>query len=418
MPVKDYIWETHVAGDEVGNSLVDWGKCIIFAGLNQDSMRHFRIENLGPIGSVDLELGDLTFCVGPQASGKSIALETLKLVEDRDSVIETLDRYNYILGHDAKKILNVYYGEGMSGLWRSDTRVSLDDKELTLAKLSKISSGKESSVFYVPAQRIVCMGDGYPKFFSDFSFTTPYVLREFTETLRTFFQFGLANKDTIFPIKERLKTILKQSFDKSIFHQGEVVMSEVAGQKKMLLSVDGMHVPFMAWSAGQKEFMPLLLAFYCLSGPPSKVVKRDKYRMVIVEEPEMGLHPKAIISVLLQICELIASGYQVIVSTHSSIFIEFAWAFNTLKGDSLDFHQALCAIFEVDDDSPVGKMLKKLSSKTIKTFFFSREGSPAKVYTKDISTLDVLSDTPYLADWGGISEFATRVNDVVAEYHG
>lgn len=380
-------------------------------------MKHLKIENFGPIGCVDIELGDLTFFVGPQASGKSITLETLKLIEDRDSIIETLDRYNYILGHNTKKILNVYFGEGMDGMWRDNTHIELDDRNLTLAKLSKNSAKKESTVFYVPAQRIVCMGDGYPKFFSDFSFTTPYVLREFTETLRTFVQFGLANKDIIFPIKERLKNIQKQSFDKSIFHKGEVIIDEVAGQNKMLLSIDGMKIPFMAWSAGQKEFMPLLLAFYCLSGPPSKVVKRDRYITVIIEEPEMGLHPKAIISVLLQICELIVSGYQVIVSTHSSIFIEYAWAFNTLQNNSVNFHEALCALFQVKADSSVGKMLKKLETKSIKTFFYSRQGNPSKVCAKDISTLDVASDEPALSEWGGISEFSTRVNNVVSEYY-
>lgn len=379
-------------------------------------MKHFKIQNLGPIRNVDIDFGDLTFFVGPQASGKSITLEALKLIQDRDSIIETLDRYNYILGHNAKKILNVYFGEGMDGVWRADTSIVLDDKDLTLPKLSKNTSGKESSVFYVPAQRIVCMGDGYPKFFSDFSFTTPYVLREFTETLRTFVQFGLANKRVIFPIRERLKDSQKTSFDQSIFHHGEVIMSEVAGQKKMLLSVDSMNIPFMAWSAGQKEFMPLLLAFYCLSGSPSKVVKRDRYTTVIIEEPEMGLHPKAIISVLLQICELITGGYKVIVSTHSPIFIEYAWAFNTLK-NCPNFHKALCDLFQVETDSSVGRMLKQMNDKQVKTYYFSRGGIREKVTSKDISTLDVASEEPALSEWGGISEFSTRVNNVVSEYY-
>ncbi len=380
-------------------------------------MQHLKIKNLGPIGKVDVELGDLTFFVGPQASGKSIALEALKLIEDRDSIIETLDRYNYILGHNAKRILNVYFGEGMEALWEEHTRVELDGRILSLKNLIKNSSGKESSVFYIPAQRIVCMGDGYPKFFSDFSFTTPYVLREFTETLRTFLQFRMGDKDVIFPINERLKKIQKQSFENSIFHKGEVVMDEVAGQKKMLLAVGGMKIPFMAWSAGQKEFMPLLLGFYCLSGSPSMVVKRNRYTTVIIEEPEMGLHPKAILSVLLQICELIESGYKVIVSTHSSIFIEFAWAFNTLQNNCNRFHEALCAIFQVSPDSSVGKMLTGIVDKSVKTYFFSRNNESGKVFTRDISTLDVGSEDLDLSEWGGISEFSTRVNDVVSEFY-
>lgn len=380
-------------------------------------MKHLEIQNLGPIGNLDINLGDLTFLVGPQASGKSLALESLKLLVDRDSIIETLDRYNYIIGHNSKRILNVYYGEGMESMWKSDTIIRLDDKELTISNLSKSPSDKEASVFYVPAQRIVCMGDGFPKFFSDFSFTTPYVLREFTETLRTFVQFGLGDKEKIFPIKERFKNLQKKLFDKNIFHNGEVVMAEVSGQKKMLLSVDGMRIPFMAWSTGQKEFMPLLLAFYCLSGPPSKVVKRDHYSTIIIEEPEMGLHPKAIVSVLLQIIELmVESGYRVIISTHSSIFMEFAWAFNTLKGHTNDLHLALCEMFEVSPNSSVGRMLKGMEDKSIKSYFFSRQKDDGKVDTQEISSLDVMADELYLSEWGGLAEFSSRMNTIVSEF--
>ncbi len=380
-------------------------------------MKQLKIQNLGPIGNADIELGDLTFFVGPQASGKSLALESLKLIEDRDSVIETLDRYNYIIGHNAKRILNVYFGEGMEGIWKGNTVLKLDDKELTLENLSDKSSGKEAKVFYVPAQRIVCMGDGFPKFFSDFSFTTPYVLREFTETLRTFVQFGLGGREKVFPIKDEFRNLQMKSFDTTIFHDGEVVMDEVSGQKKMLLSIDGMKIPFMAWSTGQKEFMPLLLAFYCLSDSPSKVIKRDGYSTVIIEEPEMGLHPRAIVSVLLQIIELmIGAGYQVIVSTHSSIFLEFAWAFNTLKGHTHRLHEAICDMFEVAPESSIGQMLRKMGEKSVKTYYFSRNGDNGKVESMDISTLDVMSEELALSEWGGISEFASRLNSVVSEY--
>lgn len=379
-------------------------------------MKNLKIHNLGPIADVDITFGDLTFLVGPQATGKSIALEALKLVEDCDSIIETLDRYNYIIGHNAKKILNMYFGEGMENIWRDDTKISADNKKLTLNTLAKASSGKESSVFYVPAQRIVCMGDGFPKFFSDFSFTTPYVLREFTETLRAFVQFGLGDRTKVFPLTERLKNIMRKSFDESIFHSGEVVLSEVSGQKKLQLDIDGMNIPFMAWSAGQKEFMPLLLAFYCLSGPASRIVKKEKYKTVIIEEPEMGLHPKAILSVLLQICDLVQSGYKVIVSTHSSIMLEFAWAFNTLQGHCNDLHQAICELFSVHPDSSVGKMLNGFTSKTIRTYYFSREENDGKVITHDISSLDVYSDDTILSEWGGISAFSTKVNEVVSNH--
>lgn len=379
-------------------------------------MEHLKIHNLGPIRNVDVEFGDLTFFIGPQASGKSITLEALKLIEDRSSIITTLDKYNYIIGHDSQRILNVYFGEGLGKMWSNNTSLELDDQKLTMKDLPKKAQDKESSIFYVPAQRIVCMGDGYPKFFSDFSFTTPYVLRDFSEILRTFVQFGMAGKSKVFPIKERLKSIQKKAFDKNIFHSGEVVLSETAGQRKMFLEVNDLSIPFMAWSTGQKEFMPLLLAFYCLSGPPSKVIKRDKYSTVIIEEPEMGLHPKAIESILLQICELICDGYKVIVSTHSSLFIEFAWAFNSLKSADANIYSALCYIFKVSKTSSVGVMLQNFTEKNIRTYYFSRSEGNGEVTTKDISSLDVMSDEIDLSEWGGIMGFSTRTNDAVSRY--
>ena len=380
-------------------------------------MDHFSIHNLGPIRNVDINFGDLTFFVGPQASGKSLTLEALKFIEDRDSIIATLDKYNYIIGHDPQRILNVYFGEGLSKIWSDETCLELDGRALTLKDVAKKAQEKESSIFYVPAQRIVCMGDGFPKFFNDFSFTTPYVLRDFSEILRTFVQFGMSGKSTIFPIKERLKNIQKAAFDKSIFHKGEVTLSETAGQRKMFLEVDGLSIPFMAWSTGQKEFMPLLLAFYCLSGPPSKVVKRDKYSTVIIEEPEMGLHPKAIESILLQICELISAGYKVIVSTHSSLFIEFAWAFNTLKATGMGkLHSALCDLFKVSNSSSIGKMLYNFVEKSVRTYFFSQSEEHGAITAKDISSLDVMSDEMDLSEWGGIMVFSTRSNAIVSKF--
>ena len=173
----------------------------------------------------------------------------------------------------------------------------------------------------------------------------------------------------------------------------------------------------MSWSAGQKEFMPLLLAFYCLSGPPSKVVKKEKFKYVVIEEPEMGLHPRAIISVILQILELIQTGgYKVVVSTHSPIFLEFAWAFNLLKNSKSNNYDALNEIFEVPVNSPVREMLKELFDKTIKTYYFRRRNSTGKVVSHDISSLDVSDTDDIIAEWGGLSAFSTRVSEVVSKY--
>lgn len=380
-------------------------------------MNRFCVQQFGPVEKISVAFGDLTILVGPQASGKSITLETLKLVIDRDNIIDTLDRYNYIIGHNTDKILNVFYGEGMSGIWKNETVIEIDGEEFSRKTLPKKGEGHDETLFYIPAQRIMSISDGRPKNFMEFDSSSPYVLRSFSETLRLFMQHGMGNADVLFPMNNRLKGFLRRSFDESIFHQAKIIMDEHSGQKKMVLNIDNMSIPFMSWSAGQKEFMPLLLAFYCLSGPPSKVVKKEKYKYVVIEEPEMGLHPRAIISVILQILELIQTGnYKVIVSTHSPVFLEFAWAFNLLNANISKRYDALYDIFNVPVGSPVREMLEGLFDKTIKTYYFRRRNSNGKVVSHDISSLDVTDTDNIIADWGGLSEFSSRVSEVVSKY--
>jgi hypothetical protein len=379
-------------------------------------MEKFIIENFGLIKNVSISFGDLTLLVGPQASGKSIALETLKLAIDRDHIINTLDRYNYIIGHNTDKILNVYFGEGMSGIWKDNTHIEYDDISFLKKNLPKKADETDETLFYIPAQRIFSISDGRPKNFMEFDSSSPYILRSFSETLRLFMQNGMGQADVLFPIKNRLKGFLRRSFDDSIFHNAKIITEERAGQKKMILNVDDLSIPFMSWSAGQKEFMPLLLAFYCLSGPPSKVIKKEKYRYVVIEEPEMGLHPKAIISVILQILELIQTGgYKVIVSSHSPVFLEFAWSFNLLRSNPQQY-EALYELFDIPEISPVKEMLAGLFDKSIRTYYFDRESKNGKVVSHDISSLDVTDTNNIVSNWGGLSEFSSKVSEVVSKY--
>lgn len=377
-------------------------------------MKNLRIYRLGPLGNINIDFGDLTIFVGPQASGKSIALETLKLVVDRDSVISNLDRYNYIIGHNVDKILNVYYGDGMATVWKPQTSVVLNGEIFDKKQIPLKPKSYNETMFYIPAQRIFSISDGRPKNFMEFDSSSPYIHRIFSETLRLFMQNGLGQTNTIFPLKNRLKGHMKKSLNESIFHNAKVVMEERAGQKKMLLQVDDVNIPFMSWSAGQKEFMPLLMAFYCLSGPPSKVIKREKYKYVVIEEPEMGLHPRAIVSVILQILELLQDNYKVIISTHSTMFLDFAWAFNSLKNNQQNYN-ALNEIFDIPPSSSISEMLDGIFNKTINIYYFKRDKN-GLVNSVDITSLDPGSPNNIIAEWGGLSSFATKTSEVVSKY--
>ena len=271
----------------------------------------------------------------------------------------------------------------------------------------------EEKVFYIPAQRVFSISDGRPKAFSEFDPTAPYVLRQFSEILRVFMSIGLGGNTTLFPVKTRLKSAQKRSFDSSIFHGGRVELENENGQRKMRMKVDGMDMPFMTWSAGQKEFMPLLMGFYCVSGPPMQLLNKDQYDYIVIEEPEMGLHPKAIMSVLLEILELVQMGKKVIVSTHSTVPLEFVWAFNILKRSANKNKEAgLAKLFDVSGKG--AGIFAGIFDKSIRTYAFERKDE--KVESVDISSLDALDEQPVVSEWGGLSSFATRASELVTKY--
>lgn len=387
-------------------------------------MEELTIKNFGPIKEAHIAFGDLTFLIGPQASGKSLSLELLKLIIDKQHIIPTLSNYNYILSKtDAKNILECYFGEGMSGIFQKEAEFSFGGNPFSSQDLLKVLSQQEApeqqqeAVFYVPAQRILSIADGRPKNFMEFDTSTPYVLRRFSETLRIFMQGGLGNPDTIFPMVNRLRSEIKESINESIFHNAQVILDKTGNQRNMKLAVDNLRIPFMAWSAGQKEFMPLLLAIYCLSGVPTSVVNKADYKWVIIEEPEMGLHPRAILSVLLEIIELMQSGYKVVISTHSTMFLDFAWAFNNIRSLSEEnFKEAMCAMFGVNADSTTICLFDGMNTKVIKTYYSAKSMTREGVTFADISTLDAFSEDTDISEWGGLSSFAGKSSEIVSQY--
>ena len=381
-------------------------------------MERLEVQSFGPIGKVSIEFGDLTLLIGPQASGKSIFLQLLKLLVDKKHILYTLNQYNYIWNKNPTNILEVYFGDGMSEIWKRESHIKLDDKNYCRdSLLGAYTKSVPETMFYIPAQRILSIADGRPKNFMEFDNSTPYVLRYFSETLRLFMQNGMGNPEAIFPIKNRLKAVLRNSFKNSIFHDGKVIMEEQMGQRKMRMEVNGLSVPFMTWSAGQKEFMPLLLGFYCLLGPKSRVINSETYNYVIIEEPEMGLHPEAIKSVIIQIIELISRGYKVIVSTHSPVFLEFAWVFNELKKtEAPNLDDSLYELFDMRQTPATHQLFDGLFKKQIKTFYFSRPDNKM-VESQDISDLDAGSDDPAMSEWGGISQFAGKAAEILSKYY-
>ena len=386
--------------------------------IQEEVKDRFIVRNFGLIQEIDVELGDLTVLVGAQASGKSLFLQMFKLIKDKDAILKTLDNYGFVVNNKLENLLDRYLGEGLSKMWTGESEFISNDRTYTRVDLERPKKGKPADkVFYIPAQRILSIADGRPKFFTEFSENDPFVLRKFSETLRLFARNGLGDSGKLYPLPNRLKNVIKKKYDKTIFHGGKIVFEEKGGQRKIAMNVENMHLPLMTWSAGQKEFMPLLIAFYCLSGPPQPVVNRSQYEYIILEEPEMGLHPLAIQAIILQMIEFINNGFKVIVSTHSPMLLEFVWAYNCLKKIPKNKRVgALCELFDIKNEKwPNVCFLQSIFEKDIKTYYFSRN-TAGKVESKDISSLDVFSEETAINEWGGLTQFSSKTNDVVSRY--
>ncbi|MXV75217.1 ATP-binding protein [Candidatus Poribacteria bacterium] len=255
--------------------------------------------------------------------------------------------------------------------------------------------------------------DGWPRAFTDYATSDPYVVKEFSEQLRLLMEAGLGSGErAIFPQEGRMNKTLRDAIARSIYGDAEIRLDRSGLRKRIVLNVADTQLPFMTWSTGQREFTPLLLGLYWLM-PSGKARKKDNINWVIIEEPEMGLHPQAISALLIVFLELMRRGYKVIVSTHSAQILELIWAIRFIaKSNSgpIRLRQLLnleAGAYSKDLTETI------LNKKTFKTYYFSRQDSVVSV--KDISTLDAEDPDEAVSDWGGLTLFSTKSADVVTE---
>ena len=137
-------------------------------------------------------------------------------------------------------------------------------------------------------------------------------------------------RDVVFPQKRRLKQQFRSLVDEAVFHGGKLRLLSDGPRRPFKLVDPNADIAYMAWTAGQREFIPLLLGIYHLV-PLGRSRTAESIKWVVVEEPEMGLHAKAIQAVMLLILELLDRGYRVVMSTPSMAIVEIVWALDALR---------------------------------------------------------------------------------------
>lgn len=384
-------------------------------------MKRLQVRAMGPIQHGDVEFGDLTVLVGPQASGKSLFVQLFKAIQDAGAIRLDLEQYGFDWTHGedlVRDYCSLYFGGGLENVLSANATVLRDGKPVDFKKIAK-PHGRTSTtetVFLIPAQRVLVLQDGWPRPFMGYSVGDPYVMRKFSDSLRLLMEQGLGQEGAIFPLPRRLKAELRSAVDASIYVGATLELETEGMRKRVMLKPPGSEsaLPYNAWSAGQREFTPLLLGLYWLM-PSVKRPRRADLDTVIIEEPEMGLHPQAIVSFGLLVLELLGRGYRVILSTHSPIILDLVWAIRELSGvKPRTGVAALRRIFNLEHATwPVMDVLSAALKKEYRTYYFHRVDGG--VNTKDISTLDPGDPNQDVAGWGGLSGFSGRIAQIVGE---
>lgn len=378
-----------------------------------NEMSSLKLERIGQIKCADVTLGDLTVLVGPQATGKSIFLQFLKLVSDTGYVHDQMKKHGMDWKRTVPDFLDVYMGDGMRELWRAGEEGSQVTMNGSLQDAEQLARPRhrslKASVFYIPAQRVLSLANGWPKPFTGFGSEDPFAVRDFSEAFRLLMEQELGRSDALFPKTNRLKKEYRDLLSKHVFGDFRLEVDRHGAQKRLVLrqTAESKAIPYMAWSAGQREFVPLLLGLYWLL-PAAKIKRRGDIKWVVIEELEMGLHPCAISVVLLLVMELLWRGYRVCLSTHSPHVLEVVWALRIIRQHRAKSVKML-DIFDVRKTDPMKSVAAAVLKKDTKVYYFGRDGT-----TRDISDLDPGSDEELEAGWGGLSEFSGRVADVVA----
>lgn len=366
------------------------------------------IRNFAHLAEVDLTLGDLTVLVGPQAAGKSLALQWLKAAIDGRQIVEALRA----AGHPTDRpevLIDLIFGTGMAPAWReNETEVLLDGKKVSPKGLARVGDGQER-LFFVPAHRSMLISDGWAAPFQKLTSDTPVVARIFSQNL--FDRFNGKDAGTLFPVERRLKREIRDQIDSAVFHGGTVGIEEDRQHARRLRLAHGaMHLPFMTWTAGQRELTPLLLGLYHLL-PPTRLRKRPETDWVVLEEPEMGLHPQAITAVMLLVLDLLWRGYRVVLSTHSPHVLTMLWMMRLLQSHSARW-QLVCEAFGVPQSQQMQRVAETALAKDYRAHLLAFDDS-GEVSSTEISTLDPSSEDERIAGWGGLTAYSSRFGDAV-----
>ncbi len=381
-------------------------------------IKKLNVSNFAKLKDAEFNFKDLNLFVGPQASGKSLTLQLIKLLIDYRDIVNNLKRYNYDWKGKINLFPELYFGEGMSGLLENILVTQVPkgkDINYNVDYARGYDRLQSPQCFYIPAQRFLVIEEDWPKAFETFENKYPYVVREFSDVLRT-----ILNKHpekSIFPYSPKLKKSIKKQIEETIYQNSNIELVSQKGRKRVMLKVGGTdrELPMTLISTGQREFLPYLISLYHLL-PAGKVERNGEINTVIIEEPEMGLHPQAIRTFLFTVIEMLSRNYRVFISTHSVDLMNYIWAFIEISQckDKIKRNTAILRMLALEPNELSDAYLDTIAKKKVSVHYFKPENGNISV--KDISKLPISSgdDSDDQSEWGGLLTSSDLMNSIIS----
>lgn len=305
-------------------------------------MRRLNVESFSCIDAADLELGNLTVLIGPQASGKSVLAKlvyffndllhaqffTLRecsdLEEFRQHVKEEFQRLFPSSAWGSKKFTLQYSaGDYQVSISRVTPRKSLNSSNLRVGlspyfnhqyteSLEAFKAGKEReesdddlwAMIDLQNNATKAIEKHLGKYYSGRQLFIPAGRSFFTNAGKAF--LILEQGKLLDPIlidfgqfftswRGRLGYLRRKNNEwfeelNRVLLGGELTIER---GEEFLITEDGRKMPFKATSSGQQELLPLVLALCAWGNPEGRKNKPWTRQIMYIEEPEAHLFPSA-----------------------------------------------------------------------------------------------------------------------------
>jgi hypothetical protein len=362
--------------------------------------RRLLIHYFGPIQHADVQLHNLTVFVGPQATGKSLAMQLCYFMQWLERLVIPMDDSEQpapqeILLHSLKSYLSTeistYASTNTHICWYSDTEQEETRQEIwwrgskfhlndaLLARVQRILAGKnslsENEGVYIPAGRIV------------YSYVTPSqsmriaaqrVTLQWPHSMYSFYELLEETIRNLWQQQEQQKrrssAASNISEDTSFLKQR--IQSIIQGQlhyrhNTILLDIGNKTLTPQIFAAGQMEIWP-----FCALVENGFLLEQS-LEHVFFEEPEAHLHPGAQIQVMEIIAFLVNKGVEFLLTTHSPYMLYTLNNFLTAS-------EILQAGLPLDAD----QRKTALTPQRVAAYRFARDGNVTAILEKDTGLIN------------------------------